>query len=281
VRTRFAPSPTGLLHLGHAYSALMCWQAAREAGGECLLRHEDIDLTRVRAHFYEAAEEDLDWLGLDWPTPIRRQSAHLEEYAAMLARLVEMGVVFRCVRTRKEMAEAAASAPQAGDLADPFAAPSVPRLPEEEVDRRIAAGESFAWRFDPQAAAARLAGRTPGTVPMVVDEEQGPEPADPARLGQVILGRKDAPASYHLCVVHDDALQGVTHVIRGEDLRGAAHLHVTLQALLDLPSPRYRHHRLITDDHGRRLAKRDDATSLRALRAAGWSPGDVRRAVGL
>lgn len=274
--TRFAPSPTGLLHLGHAFSALTVWQAAQAAGGTMLLRHEDIDTTRARPAFYTAIEEDLAWLGLSWPAPVRRQSEHLEDYAAMLARLIGLGAVFRCPRTRKELAEAAAGAPQAGDAADPFAAPNLPRLPEAEVERRIAAGESFAWRFDPVAAARLLAGRAP-----VFEADGILVEADPFRLGQAILARKDAPASYHLCVVHDDALQGVTDVIRGVDLAGAAHLHVTLQALLELPVPRYHHHRLLTGPDGRRFAKRDGAVTLQALRAQGWTADRVRAQVGL
>lgn len=277
MRTRFAPSPTGFLHRGHALSALMCWQAAREAGGTCLLRHEDIDQTRARPRFYEAIEADLAWLGLSWPQPARRQTSHLADYAALLERLIGLGVVFRCVRTRRELALAAASAPQDPGRNDPLAAPDLPPLPPGDVERRIAAGESFAWRFDP-AAADRLLGPDR---PTFDEAGRGPVIADPYRLGQAILARKDTPASYHLCVVHDDALQGITDVIRGEDLREATHLHVTLQALLGLPTPRYRHHRLILDETGRRLAKRDGSTSLRALRAAGWTPADVRASVGL
>lgn len=274
--TRFAPSPTGLLHLGHAFSALTVWNRAQAEGGTMLLRHEDIDATRVRPAFYDAIEEDLAWLGLSWPQPVRRQSAHLPDYAVMLDRLITLGVVFRCPRTRKELADAAAGAPQVGDAADPFAAPTLPRLSEAEVERRVAAGEGFAWRFDPAVAAALLAGRLP-----VFEADGILIEADPFRLGQAILGRKDAPASYHLCVVHDDALQGVTDVIRGVDLAGAAHLHVTLQALLDLPVPRYHHHRLLTGPDGRRYAKRDGAVTLQALRAQGWTPGQVRAQVGL
>lgn len=274
--TRFAPSPTGLLHLGHAVSALTVWDTAQAAGGTMLLRHEDIDATRVRPGFYGAIEQDLAWLGLSWPAPVRRQSAHLPDYGAMLGRLIELGVVFRCPRTRKELAQAAAGAPQAGDAADPLAAPTLPRLPETEVERRIAAGESFAWRFDPAAAARLLAGRR-----LVFEADGVPVEADPFRMGQAILARKDAPASYHLCVVHDDALQGITDVIRGEDLAGAAHLHVTLQALLDLPVPRFHHHRLLTGPDGRRYAKRDGAVTLQALRAQGWTADRVRAQVGL
>lgn len=276
MRTRFAPSPTGLLHLGHAFSALTVWQAAQDAGGTMLLRHEDIDATRVRPAFYGAIEEDLAWLGLSWPLPVRRQSEHLADYAVLLDRLIALGVVFRCPRTRKELALAAAGAPQAGDAADPFAAPTLPRLPEAEVERRVAAGESYAWRFDPAAAARQLSGRMP-----VFEADGVRVTADPYRLGQTILARKDAPASYHLCVVHDDALQGITDVIRGEDLSGSAHLHVTLQALLDLPVPRYRHHRLLTGPDGKRYAKRDGAVTLQALREQGWTPDRVRAQVGL
>jgi glutamyl-Q tRNA(Asp) synthetase len=275
--TRFAPSPTGPLHLGHAYSALRVHDLAQAHGGVMLLRHEDIDASRVREPYYRAIEEDLAWLGLSWPHPPRRQTRHLADYRSTLDRLIVLGVVYRCPRTRKELAQAAGGAPQAGDLPDTLAHAPLPRLPEAEVERRIAAGEDFAWRFDPDAAVRMLSGARP----RFHDHDAGDIEADPFRLGHAILARKDAPASYHLCVVHDDAAQGITDVIRGEDLAPAAHLHVTLQALLGLSTPRYRHHRLLMGADGKRLSKRDGAAALSAWRAAGWTPDDVRREVGL
>jgi glutamyl-Q tRNA(Asp) synthetase len=218
--------------------------------------------------------EDLTWLGLEWETPVRRQSAHMEEYTRVLEGLIERGLVYRCFRTRREVAEAIASAPH-GDGEDVFRGEA---LPAAEETQRLEAGEAFAWRLSLKKARAALG---PAYFALVFEDETGPVRAEPERLGDVVLARKDFPTSYHLASVWDDALQGVTHVIRGEDLRGAAHLHVLLQKLLGLPQPAYRHHRLVLGEDGKRLAKRDAASTLRALRDAGRTPEDIRAMLGL
>lgn len=271
--TRFAPSPTGYLHLGHAFSALTAFDAARAAGGRFILRLEDIDQGRARPEFEAAIYEDLAWLGIEWETPVRRQSEHMADYEAALQDLAARNLVYRCFRTRREIAEAIASAPHEGDAHEMFRGEALP--PEEEAER-LARGEPFAWRLSLKKARAALG---PAYFAMVFEDESGPVRADPEAHGDVVLARKDFPTSYHLASVWDDALQGVTHVIRGEDLREAAHLHVLLQKLLGLPTPTYRHHRLILGADGKRLAKRDDAATLRALRAAGKTPVDVRAMV--
>jgi len=267
--TRFAPSPTGYLHLGHALSALTALDAARAAGGRFLLRIEDIDQGRARPAFEQAIHEDLAWLGLEWETPVRRQSEHMAEYEAALQSLIERGLVYRCFRTRKEIAEAIASAPH-GESEDVFRGEA---LPADEEAAKLEAGEPFAWRLSLKKARSALG---PAYFALVFEDETGAVRAEPEKHGDVILARKDFLASYHLASVWDDALQGVTHVIRGEDLREAAHLHVLLQKLLGLPQPTYRHHRLVLGENGKRLAKRDEAATLKALREAGKTPEDVR-----
>jgi glutamyl-Q tRNA(Asp) synthetase len=269
--TRFAPSPTGLLHLGHAFSALTAYDAAQREDGTFVLRIEDIDQTRARIEFETAIYEDLAWLGLQWVQPVRRQSAHMKDYQAVLDRLIAKGLMYRCFKTRKELAEAAVNAPH--ELGDVVRGGP---LPQAEEAARLAAGEPFAWRLWLDRCL-----ELPETGDLHVHIDDGVWRAEPGLLGDAVLARKDAPVSYHLAVVHDDALAGVTHVIRGEDLRPAAHLHVLLQALLDYPHPDYRHHRLILGADGKRLAKRDGATSLRAMRAAGATPQDIRRLLGL
>lgn len=272
--TRFAPSPTGHLHLGHAYSALTAFEAAHAAGGRFVLRIEDIDQGRARAEFETAIYEDLAWLGLEWETPVRRQSEHMADYQAALQTLVDRNLVYRCFRTRREVADAIASAPH-GEAGDVFVGEALP--PEDEAER-LKAGESFAWRLSLKKARAALG---PGYFTLVFEDEAGLQRAQPEKHGDVVLARKDFPTSYHLASVWDDALAGVTHVIRGEDLRESAHLHVLLQKLLDLPTPAYRHHRLILDENGKRLAKRDEAATLRSLRENGKSPADVREMLGV
>ncbi len=271
VVTRFAPSPTGLLHLGHAYAALIGWRAAREAGGRFLLRIEDIDQTRCRSEFAAAMLEDLAWLGLDWDGPVRIQSEHFADYRHALDRLQHKGVLYPCFCTRAAIAAeiaAAAGAPHGPD--GPLYPGTCRALSAVERAERIAAGESFALRLDAIRAQA-LAGPLSWA-----DTGRGGIAADAALHGDVVLARKDTPASYHLAVTVDDALQGVTLVTRGEDLFAATHVHRLLQALLDLPTPRYRHHALLVDAAGRRLAKRDKALTLRALREAGRTPAGVR-----
>ena len=276
--TRFAPSPTGYLHLGHAFSALTAWRRARGAGGRFLLRLEDIDPGRCRPDFTAAILEDLAWLGLHWDGPVRVQSEHLAEYRAALDALAARGLLYPCFCTRAEIAaEVAASA---GAPHGPDGAPLYPgtcrRLSAARRVARTAAGEQFALRLDMAAALAAVPG------PLWFEEEgEGRVRCDPAVFGDVVLARKDAPASYHLCVTHDDAVQGVTLVTRGQDLKPATHLHRLLQALMGWPAPRYAHHRLLTDAAGRRLAKRDRAATLRELRTAGWSAAAVRERVGV
>lgn len=272
--TRFAPSPTGRLHLGHAFSALNAYEAARAAGGRFLLRIEDIDRGRVRPEYEAGIYEDLAWLGIAWERPVRRQSEHMDEYARALQTLIDRSLVYRCFRTRREIAEAIASAPH-GEAAEVFRGEA---LPEAEEAERLAAGEAFAWRLSLKKARAALGARY---FALTFQDETGPVHATPELHGDVVLARKDFAASYHLASVWDDALQGVTHVIRGEDLREAAHLHVLLQRLLDLPQPVYRHHRLILGDDGKRLAKRDKAATLQALRESGRTAADVRAMLGL
>lgn len=284
--TRFAPSPTGRLHLGHAYSAILAQDAAHAAGGDFLLRIEDIDTTRCRPEFEAGIREDLAWLGLAWPSPVRRQSDHFADYAAAIEKLRGLGVLYRCFLTRREIAEQAASAPHApGEGADGvvYPGPAQP-MSQDEEQARLARGESFAWRLSLRYSQDLLGEQFPRLVFVEHDAATNVEhtiTARPQIHGDVILARKDTPASYHLCVVHDDALQGVTHVIRGEDLRSATHVHVLLQKLLGLPTPIYRHHPLLTGADGKRYAKRDASLTLAALRDAGVSPAGIRDRIGL
>ena len=266
--TRFAPSPTGYLHLGHAFSALTAWRRARVGGGRFLLRLEDIDATRCRPEFADAILEDLAWLGLDWDGDVRVQSAHLAEYRAVLDNLSARGLLYPCFCTRAEIARSVA-APHGPD--GPIYPGICRDLSPAGRAARIAAGTPFALRLD--MARARAAIRAP----LAFDEEgEGPVHCTPEMFGDVVLGRKDTPVSYHLCVTHDDALQGVTLVTRGIDLKPATHVHRLLQALMGWPAPRYAHHPLLTDEHGRRLAKRDLAATLRDLRARGVTAEEVR-----
>ncbi|WP_293904816.1 tRNA glutamyl-Q(34) synthetase GluQRS [Phenylobacterium sp.] len=270
--TRFAPSPTGYLHKGHAASALTAFEAARAAGGRFLLRIEDIDATRCRPHYEAAIYEDLAWLGVDWETPVRRQSEHLGDYEAALARLEADGLLYRCFRTRKETAEAIASAPH-GAMEVFRGGP----LPADEAARRLAAGKPFAWRLSLEAAARRLGGF--GGLSFV-EQGQGEIAARPELGGDLVLARKDIGVAYHLAVAVDDARQGVNHVVRGVDLFEATHVQRLLQALLDLPTPVYRHHPLVLGPDGRRLAKRDGAQTLRDLRERGMSAAELRKELG-
>jgi len=270
--TRFAPSPTGWLHLGHAYSA--CF-AARAAGadGRFLLRIEDLDAGRARPQYLDAIEEDLAWLGLDWERPVLRQSEHLAFYRAGLQRLIDAGLCYPCFCTRsaiRDELQGMAGAPQGPD--GPLYPGTCRHLSPAEREARIASGAPYAWRLDVERA-ARRAGRLAWT-----DLDAGDFVAEPGLYGDVLLSRKEIDSvAYHLAVVLDDARQGVTLVTRGLDLLPASHLHRLLQALLDLPVPRWRHHRLVVDAAGRRLAKRDDALALRTLRERGLTPDDVRR----
>ncbi len=268
--TRFAPSPTGYLHLGHAASALFGWRRARAAGGRFLLRIEDIDPSRCTQAFAAAIREDLTWLGLDWDGPVRVQSEHLPEYHAVLGQLTARGLLYPCFCTRAEITAELARSAGAPHGPDGALYPGTCRdLQAAERARRIAAGAAHAMRLD----VARAIGEAG---PLVFHEENdGIVRCDPGAFGDVVLARKDAPASYHLCVSHDDALQGVTLVTRGLDLKPATSVHRLLQKLLGWPAPRYAHHPLLLGPDGMRLAKRDKAASLRDLRAAGVTPAAV------
>jgi glutamyl-Q tRNA(Asp) synthetase len=275
--TRFAPSPTGFLHVGHAFAALLAWRRAREASGSFILRLEDIDTTRCRPEFAAAILEDLRWLGLDWDGPVRVQSEHFSEYRAVLDALASRKLLYPCFCTRTDIAReiaGAASAPHGPD--GPLYPGTCRRFSDADRAARIAAGIPYALRLD--VAAAIAAAPAPLTF---AEEGEGVVRCDPQKFGDVVLGRKDVPASYHLCVTHDDAAQGVTLVTRGADLRPATHLHRLIQSLMGWPAPRYAHHRLLTDASGRRLAKRDAAATLRDMRARGVTAAEVRDSLGL
>ena len=283
---RFAPSPNGYLHLGHAYSALLNFELARERGGRLLLRIEDIDATRCRPEFEAAIYEDLAWLGLSWETPVRRQSEHFARYREAVEKLAGMGLIYPAFESRAEIARLVAERETGAPWPhDPDGAPLYPgmakSLAPEERDRLIAQGVPYALRLD-MAAACELAqdltwtelGEGPGG-------ERGAVMARPEAWGDVILARKETPTSYHLSVVVDDALQRVTEVVRGCDLFWSTSVHLLLQRLLGMPQPVYRHHRLVTDASGQKLSKSTDATALRELRRQGATPSDIRRLVGL
>jgi len=283
---RFAPSPNGYLHLGHALSALLNADMARQADGRVLLRIEDIDASRCRPEYEQAVYEDLAWLGITWDGPVRRQSEHFDDYRAALAKLEAQGLVYPSFESRAEIAAmVAAREAQAPWPRDPDGAPLYPGaakdMPSDERARRLASGAPYALRLDMAAALARVDALTwqeTGTGPA---GETGTIAADPAAWGDVVLARKDTPTSYHLAVAADDAAQGITDVVRGQDLFHATTVHRLLQALLGLPAPRYHHHRLVLDPDGRKLSKSTQATGLRELRARGLTAGDVRRLVGL
>jgi len=277
--TRFAPSPTGLLHRGHAVSALTAQALARETKGRLILRIEDIDAARCRPEFETATYEDLAWLGLEWEQPPRRQSDHLADYTAALERLRAEGLVYRCFKTRREVLDDIGRAPH-GATAPYVGAPT----PEHEEAPRLAAGEPFAWRLSLNAARLKL-GSAWNTLSFVETGEgpageHGAQIARPERAGDVILARKGLGVAYHLAVVVDDALQDVTDIVRGADLFEAAHIQRLLQALLDLPTPTYRHHRLLLRPDGQRFAKRDQTETLAALRDGGMSAATLRAELG-
>ncbi len=271
VVTRFAPSPSGYLHLGHAYSALFAEAAARNGGGRFILRIEDIDRGRCRPAFDAAIGEDLAWLGLQWEQPVRRQSEHMDDYAAALDRLRGRGLLYPCFCTRKDIAAEIAAAGHAPHGPDGPLYPGICRgMAADERRRRMDQGRSFAVRLNMEKAAAAAGDLT------WRDHQAGAVAARPEMFGDVVLARKDTPTSYHLAVTVDDHRQGITLVTRGRDLFHATHVHRLLQALLGLHVPAYHHHRLITDEAGTRLAKRDRAATIRALREAGRSAREVR-----
>lgn len=274
---RFAPSPNGRLHLGHAYSALLNARVAADLGGLCRLRIEDIDPARSKPEFVEAIVTDLTWLGLSYPEPVRRQSEHMSDYRLARERLIRKGWAYPCFCSRGEIRARAVAC-------DPDGAPLYPgtcrELDPVEAAARCERGEPHTWRIAMARALPRAT--TAGALGYVAFDEDGERwlPADPAPWGDAVIARRDVPTSYHLAVVHDDALEGITHVVRGADLEAATALHVLLQRLLDLPTPRYRHHRLIQDADGRKLAKSRGSPSLASLRDAGVSAGEIRTRLG-
>jgi len=283
---RFAPSPNGHLHLGHAYSALLNDDMARAAGGRLLLRIEDIDAARCRPEYEAAILEDLHWLGISWQQDVRRQSEHFDDYQAAVTKLEAMDLIYPSFESRSEIAALVAERDRQGHWPrDPDGVPLYPgrarKMPKAERDRRRGAGEPFALRLAVDAAVARAGVLTWNETGMGPQGQSGVVAAAPQMWGDVVLARKEVPTSYHLAVAIDDALQGVTDVVRGQDLFWPTGIHRLLQALLGLPEPSYHHHRLIVDAGGRKLSKSTLATSLRELRAAGASPADVRRMVAL
>jgi glutamyl-Q tRNA(Asp) synthetase len=270
IRTRFAPSPTGRLHLGHVLAARVAHSLARDAGGVFLLRHEDIDGPRVREEFYQGIGEDLEWLGLTWDGLALRQTSRIEAYDAALESLRERGLVYPCFCTRREIQEEWArmgAAPQGPEA--PVYPGTCLKLTAGERHAKLGAGMPCAWRLD-----SRKAGELAGPLTFR-DLRFGEIPVDPGLLGDVVLARKDIGTAYHLAVVVDDAFQEITHVTRGEDLLSSTHVHRLLQVLLGLPEPLYLHHPLVLDEAGQRLAKRNDSLSIKALRDRGMSPAEV------
>ena len=281
---RFAPSPNGRLHLGHALSALMNFEMARAAGGRFLLRIEDIDAARCRPHYEQAIYEDLAWLGIAWEQPVRRQSAHFDDYRAALARLDAFGLVYPSFESRGEIARLVATRDtHAPWPRDPDGAPVYPgaarTLSPAERRQRMATGVPYALRLDMAAAMARTGALTWTEIGQ--GREAGSVAAAPQAWGDVVLARKDMPTSYHLAVVVDDARQVVTDVVRGQDLFWSTSVHRVLQGVLGLPAPTYHHHRLILDAEGKKLSKSTHATALRSLRESGATAADIRRMVGL
>ncbi len=286
-RFRFAPSPNGELHLGHAFSALKTWQLAARVGGEVLLRIEDIDTGRTRERYVDGIYEDLAWLGLSWPEPVRRQSEHFDDYRAATARLQSAGLLYSCSATRKQIA--AIVADHIDWPMDPDGAPLYPGrnhiAARDTIDDSVANGEpgsGTALRLDMNRAIDQVGDRT--ALIVATFDEAGKlteREVNASAWGDTVIVRKDTPTSYHLSVVVDDALQGITHVTRGRDLEAATSLHVLLQQVLGYSSPVYHHHDLVTDSAGRKLSKSLRDTSLRHLREAGWSIADVYSAIGM
>jgi glutamyl-Q tRNA(Asp) synthetase len=283
---RFAPSPNGYLHLGHALSALLNFDLARQSGGRFLLRIENIDLTRCKPEFEAAIYEDLAWLGVAWERPVRRQSEHFAAYRDAVGKLSSQGLLYPSFESRAELAKLVAQRDaNAPWPRDPDGAPLYPGAAKSvsppERARLVESGAPFALRLDTAAACARAGDLGWSELGEGPDGETGAVAARPEAWGEVILARKETPTSYHLAVVIDDALQGVTEVVRGQDLFWSTSVHRLLQQLLGLPQPAYRHHRLVLDDSGRKLSKSTAATGLRELRVGGASPADIRRLVGL
>lgn len=275
--TRFAPSPSGHLHKGHAYSALLAYKAAQKNGGRFILRIEDIDTGRCKPEFTDAIYEDLSWLGIRWEEPVRVQSEHFGVYQQALDNLKQQGLVYPCFCTRKDIQTEIAksrSAPHGPD--GPLYPGTCRNLSADEQEARMANGEAHAWRLN----LAKALDAT-GSLPDWVDTAAGSIKTQPEQLGDVVLARKDTPTSYHLSVVVDDGLQGITHIVRGKDLFHATHIHVVLQKLLSLPTPTYHHHDLLLDETGARFAKRNRSATLRSLREGGVSAEDMIYDLGL
>ena len=282
---RLAPTPSGHLHLGNICAFTACWLSARQRRGRVLLRVEDVDRGRARAHIAASQRDDLQWLGLDWEKPVRRQSDHFHDYTTALEKLIDLGVVYRCFKTRREVAAEIARAPHlSANGPDGPQYIGAPLAPQEE-ETLLAEGKAYAWRLSVRDAKSYvLAKDRPLAFRRATILEDGELSTDPTPIqarpeifGDPVLARKDFGTSYHMASVWDDAHQGITHVIRGEDLAATAHLHTLLQALLDLPPVIYAHHRLITDENGVRLAKRDQSKTLASLRTAGVTPTDILR----
>jgi len=267
-RTRFAPSPTYYLHLGHAASALQVWRRAEEQGGEVLLRIEDIDTTRCRPEYTSAIYEDLAWLGLRWPQPVRVQSEHFADYATVVETLTARGLTYRCFRSRAELAT----------LPDPLRPGAHSAHEEAEY---LEARAPFAWRLSLHACRAALGARW-DALTFIERTPRGLQTraAEPLKEGDIVLARKDSPSAYHVAATHDDALQGVTDIIRGEDLIDAPHIQTLLQVLMDWPAPVYEHHPLLLDEDGQKLSKRQKSISLASLRADGMTADQVRARLG-
>jgi len=267
-RTRFAPSPTYFLHLGHAASALHVWRGAELAGGDVVLRIEDIDITRCRPEYTAAIFEDLRWLGLDWPEPVRVQSDHFADYAACVSALTARRLAYRCFRTRSELA----------GLTNPL---QPGPHPADQEAAMLARQVPFAWRLSLSAARSELGARwNELRYTELTSEGRITRSARPELHGDIVIARKDSPSAYHIASAHDDALQDITHIIRGEDLLDAPHIHSLLQVLLDWPQPVYQHHALLYDDHGAKLSKRQKSISLASLRADGMTADQVRARLG-
>lgn len=275
--TRFAPSPTGYLHIGHAYSASLAWKKAREADGHFILRMEDIDPTRCRPEFEQGIYEDLEWMELDWDGPVRRQSEHMDDYAALLERLHARELIYPCYCSRAEIAAEIArsnSAPHGPE--GPVYPGTCKHVSDAERDKKYASGEPYALRLDMERAIALA----PLSNLTFRELDKGLVQCDPTAFGDVVLARKDTPTSYHLAVTFDDALQGVNLVVRGQDLFTATHVQRLLQYLLDLPTPDYLHHGLVSDMKGQRLAKRNKSATLKSIRESGYSSNDVHKLIG-
>ncbi|MBL4906559.1 MAG: tRNA glutamyl-Q(34) synthetase GluQRS [Sneathiella sp.] len=275
--TRFAPSPTGYLHIGHAYSASLAWKMARESDGHFILRMENIDPTRCRPEFEAGIYEDLAWLGLNWENPVRRQSDHMDDYAAILERLHSRDLLYPCFCSRAEIAAEIARSNSAPHRPEGPVYPGTCRnVSDAERDRNFNSGIPYALRLNMDKALT--------SVPLArltfKEVNKGVIQCDPAPFGDVVLARKEIPTSYHLAVTLDDALQGVNLVVRGQDLFTATHVQVLLHHLLDLPTPDYLHHGLVSDMKGRRLAKRDKDATLRSMREKGYSVKDVHKLIG-